>query len=245
MPFKNYSIQSSKKPAPTPPLKQVSLFGDKLSLFGVGYHFGGCSVHCVKSAKIILAREFVSTPSLFSQVYWQPYPLVVKVDPVSPRSPDPGRQSFFLWNVGHPPSWYCLPPSPCNSSMARKLRTGQQLVTGTVFPFKETTLVMRAKIKVGNISASYRDPILNQTAAGLVQGGKIWDPAWCKRPHWAVLVPTKLGYNIKVEKAKTKQTFCSHSWVGWSTSTSRFLLKILYEIYQGNYKNISACFKIS
>ena len=56
-------------------------------------------MHCVKSAKIILAREFVSTPSFFSQVYWQPYPLVVKVDPVSPRSPDPGRQSFFWWNL--------------------------------------------------------------------------------------------------------------------------------------------------
>ena len=57
--------------------------------------------------------------------------------------------------------------------MARKLPSGQQLVTGTVMPFKETALVMRAKIKVGNISASHRDPILNQTAAGLVQGGKI------------------------------------------------------------------------
>ena len=40
------------------------------------------------------------------------------------------------------------------SSVARKLPSGQQLVNGTVLPFKETTIVTRAKIKVGNIAPS-------------------------------------------------------------------------------------------
>ena len=40
------------------------------------------------------------------------------------------------------------------SSVARKLPSGQQLVNGTVLPFKETTIVTRAKVKVGNIAPS-------------------------------------------------------------------------------------------
>ena len=40
------------------------------------------------------------------------------------------------------------------SSVARKLPSGQQLVNGTVLPFKETTIATRAKVKVGNIAPS-------------------------------------------------------------------------------------------
>ena len=127
--------------------------------------------------------------------------------------------------------------------MARKLPSGQQLVTGTGLLFKETTVVVItwAKIKVGNISPSHRDLIFNGKAWQVQcrQHGKIWDPAWCKRPHWTMPpVPTKLGYNIKVGKTKTRK----HSSVGYSLSKVASRLLVLKGLYkwnnQGNYKNI-------
>ena len=76
-------------------------------------------------------------------------------------------------SLGHPPCSYCRASSLRISSMARKLPSGQQLVTGTGLLFKETTVVVItwAKIKVGNISPSHRDLIYNTKAwqAGSVQ----------------------------------------------------------------------------
>ena len=134
------------------------------------------------------------------------------------------RQSLCVTSrLCHPPSSYCLPSSPSISSVARKLPSGQQLVIGTVLPFKETTVVTRAKIKVGNIAPSQmrshlqpkgsRQQVpLQEMRSNLMQTSSLNHPG-----------ANKTGLQHQSRKGKTCKKHFAHT-LQWDTNPQKLLV---------------------